>query len=85
MKIQFSGPFSKLAKELDIELERPVSLRELVSRMPPRIAVLVSSGDVTDEEISAHVFFIRKGRLLRLDDTVGQEDIVEVALPATGG
>jgi len=36
-------------------------------------------------ELYAHIAFIRKGRVLQLDEAITDEEVLDVLLPATGG
>lgn len=87
MRIRFIGPFEKLAgKEMALELERPITLRELIGCLSRRAEGFTTYTELeTDEALAAHVMFLRGGRHLRLDDRVRAEDEVDVVLPVTGG
>lgn len=87
MRFLFSDPFRKVAgDELEIALTEPVPLRTVIGRFPPDLIAMIPHGDaVTDVELWAHVMFFNKSRLLRLDDTITDDEEVKVLLPATGG
>ncbi len=87
MVIRFFGPFAALAaKESHLKLEDPITLRELIDRLSRRFSGLERYAAAADDTaLSAYVIFIRNGRHLKLADRIGDEDTVEVVLPATGG
>ncbi len=87
MRFLFSDPYRRVAgAELEFPLSLPVSLRVLISRFPPDLIAMIHYEDsVSDVELAAHAMFFNKHRLLRLDDTIGTDDVVKVLLPATGG
>ena len=87
MVIRFFGPFAALAaKESQLKLEVPITLRELIDRLSSRFSGFKAyAGAEDDTELSAYVIFIRNGRHLKLTDNIADEDTVEVVLPATGG
>lgn len=87
MRFLFSDPFARVAgKELEINLSHPVSLRDLVGRLPPELVRTIHHEDsISDVELCAHVMFFNKVRLLRLDDFINDDDIVSVMLPPSGG
>ncbi len=87
MRFLFGEPFNKVAgKELEFPLSSPATLRELIERYPPDLIKMVHRDhSVSDVELSAHVMFFNKTRLLRLDDMIDNDETVQVVLPATGG
>lgn len=87
MRFLLSNPFTKVAgKELELPLSHPVSLRELIGRLPSELVKMIHHGDsISDVELCAHVMFFNKVRLLRLDDFINDADIVRVMLPPSGG
>ena len=87
MLIRFSGPFENLAgREIHLTLPEPVTLRTLIDRLSGRCeGFRVYAQKQTDVELYAHIAFIRKGRVLQLDEAVTDEEVLDVLLPATGG
>jgi hypothetical protein len=87
MRIRFHGPFESLAeKEARIDLDGPVSVRELLGLVCRRYEAMSRyTGIRTDADLSAHLVFLREGRFLRLSDPVQDGDLIEILLPATGG
>ena len=87
MLIRLFGPFEKLAgKEITLELERPMTLRELIGRLSTRFPGFALYAEKTnDAELSAHVAFVKDGRVLKLEDRVEKGDTLQVLLPVTGG
>ena len=87
MVIRFFGPFAQLAaKESLLELEGPITLKELIARLSDRFRGFEAyAGAAEDTELAAYVIFIRNGRHLKLTDRITDEDTIEVVLPATGG
>jgi hypothetical protein len=87
MRFLFSDPFRKVAgKELQFSLPCPVSLRQLIDRLPPDLIAMIPHGDgLTDVELWAHVMFFNQVRLLKLDDMIENDEEIKVLLPATGG
>jgi len=87
MRFLFSDPFIKVAgKELEFPISSPVSLRALIGRFPPELIKMIHHDHaVSDVELCAHVMFFNKVRLLRLDDTIDNDETIKVLLPATGG
>ena len=87
MWVRFSAPFDEWAgREIRIRLDEPLALRKLILRLSERVAGLPSCTEKqTDADLNAHIAFIRKGRTLKLEEVVYDEDVLEVLLPATGG
>jgi hypothetical protein len=87
MRFLFSDPFiNVVGKELEFSISSPVSLRALICRFPPDLIKMIHHDhSVSDVELSAHVMFFNKARLLRLDDMIDNNEIIKVLLPATGG
>ncbi len=87
MRFLFSDPFIKVAgKDLEFSISSPASLRALIGRFPPDLAKMIHhENSVSDVELWAHVMFFNKARLLRLDDTIDNDETIRVLLPATGG
>ena len=87
MLIRFSGPFEKLAgQEIHLTLPEPVTLRTLIARLSGRCdGFRAYAQKQTDVDLYAHIAFIRKGRALKLDEAVTDEEELDVLLPATGG
>ncbi len=87
MKVRLLGPFDKaLQGELRLPTEGALTLRELVRELSARSETFRSLEKAAgDAELGAHVNFVCRGRLLRLDDRIEQDDTVYVMLPVTGG
>jgi len=87
MILRFLGPFKELSqKEISIVLERPITLGELVELLSQRYEGFRSYAEKkNDLDLSAHLAFIQKGRILKLADLLQDDDLLEVVLPATGG
>jgi len=87
MLIRFIGPFERMAeREKLIDLGGPLSVRELLGLLATRYEGMVNyAGIGTDADLSAHLVFVRNGKILRLSDSVEDEDVLQIMLPATGG
>ena len=88
MKLRFFGPFaSSIGKEATFDLEEDTAFRDIVFMLCDRYDVLSPYlADVRgDEELSYRIVFLRKGMPLKLDDTVRNDDTIQVLLPVTGG
>jgi molybdopterin converting factor small subunit len=88
MQIRFFKPFSELAggEEIRLVLENPISVRELWGRLereiPPLQRFVKKEGD---EVQSFFAVIVRGDEILKLDDTVGNEDVVKILPPISGG
>jgi hypothetical protein len=87
MRIHFHGPFESLAeKETRIDLDRPVSVGELLGLICRRYEAMSRYAGIRDDaDLSAHLVFLRDGQFLRLSDWVQDGDLIRILLPATGG
>jgi len=87
MRIRFHGPFERLAgREVQMDVEGSVTLRQLLGYLADRFAgFALYTAKTTDEDLSAHVMFVRKGKHLKLGDTIENDDTLNVYLPVTGG
>lgn len=87
MRILFFGHFEKLfGKELHLHMKRTIILQELINQLSsqyPGFAYFAEKK--TDVDLSAHVMFLKDGRPLRLIDSIKNDDIVQVLIPAMGG
>jgi len=85
--IRFWGPFESLAeRDAQIDLGGPVSIRELLTLLASRYEGMAKyAGIGTDADLSAHLVFVRSGKILRMSDSVADGDVVQILLPATGG
>lgn len=86
MLIRFFGPFKGFDKELELDIDGCIILRDLVSQIAeqaPGFSKYVAME--TDAELSAHISFIQGGRQLRLDDTVENDKRIDIVLPVIGG
>ena len=88
MQIRFFKPFSELAgaEEIRLVLENPISVRELWGRLereiPPLQRFVKKEGD---EVQSFFAVIVRGDEILKLDDTVRNEDVVKILPPISGG
>jgi hypothetical protein len=87
MRIRFSAPFDEGAgREIQVRLDEPLALRTLLVRLSEQVAGLRSCAEnPTDADLYAHMAFIRKGRTLKWEELVDDEDVLDCVLPATGG
>lgn len=88
MKFVFSEPYAgRIGKELCFELKEPLKLRALVSMWPEKLLsdTLFGPGGLLEDRLLSHFFFFRDGRKMSLDETIQNEDVVNVMLAATGG
>jgi len=87
MIVRFFGPFESLTeREARIDLGGPMSIRELLGLLASRYEGMAKySGIDTDADLSAHLVFVRRGKILRLSDPVEDGDVLQILLPATGG
>jgi hypothetical protein len=88
MVFEFSEPFSSSLgrRELRVDIAEPSRLSELVARLPDEILRVVAGHDPRSEDaLLARALFFRDGRLIRLDESVANSDIIKVMLAATGG
>lgn len=88
MKIRFFKPFVELSgkEELEIPLEKPIEVKELLDRIQRRIP---SFGPYVrkegDEILRFHVVLVRGNEILRLKDRVQENDVIKVLPPISGG
>ncbi len=87
MIVRFFGPFDRMAeKEARMDLEQPISLRDLLCSFRSRYPGLAPYLDEeTDLGLSAHIAFIRNGKPVKLDDIIEDGDTLDAFLPVTGG
>jgi hypothetical protein len=87
MILFFLGPFEKLAgPKLSLELDSRLTLRELIMFLAKRFPDFKAYSEMdSDHELSAHISFLSKGKILRLNDTVQNDDTLHILLPVTGG
>ncbi len=89
MIIRFLAPFAEElgAGECSIELQRPKTLEELLGLLADRHAGFrkyISRGD-RDNNYRHSFVCIRGGRMLKLQDTVENDDTIEIIAPIMGG
>ena len=88
MQLVFSSAFRKKT-ELDgltVPLERPMTLKEILKFSARQCAFLKKYTAMEDEAaVSAHLLFVRSGRVLHLSDLIEDGDVVKLLLPVTGG
>ena len=88
MKIRFFGPFADaIGKEAVIDLKQDTAFRDIIDMLRDRYDVLSPylSDVKSDEELSYRIVFLKKGMPLKLDETVRNDDTIQVLLPVTGG
>jgi hypothetical protein len=87
MLIRFLGPFESLAeREAEVRLESPMRVDELIGLLSRRYPAMARyAGIRTDADLSAHLVFVKEGKLLRVSDLVEDRDCLQILLPATGG
>ena len=87
MLVRFHGPFEKIAeKEVKIEVKEPIHFRQLLQRLVSSYPKLpFHNVNATDAELSTSVVFVRNGGPIKLGDSVGDADIVDIFIPLTGG
>ena len=87
MTFKFFGSLKSIVGEqLEIELEHPVTLRELLRALPDQLSRLIPYGEkTTDAQLLANLSFFRGNQLLRIDDPIETDDTILVLLPPTGG
>ena len=88
MQIRFFKPFSEIAggEEICLVLENPISVKELWGRLereiPPLQRFVKREGD---EVQNFFAVIVRGDEILKLDDTVRNEDVVKILPPISGG
>ena len=87
MLFKFFGSLKAMAGEqLEVELEHPVTLRELLASLPEQLGPFIPYGEkTTDAQLLANLSFFRGSHLLRIDEKIETDDTILVFLPATGG
>lgn len=87
MRIHFSAPFDVQAiREVELELASALTLQALIVRLAEQVPGLSGYGEMAgDADLLTHIAFIRRGQILKWEETVYDEDVLEVVLPATGG
>lgn len=87
MRFEFFGILKQMVgPSLDIALERPVRLRELLGPLSDRLEKMVPYGtETTEAQLMANLSFFQDGRMLGIDDLISRDDIITVMLPPTGG
>ena len=68
MIVRFLGPFENLAeREARIDLRGPLSVQELLGLIASRYPGMARYGGIRrDADLSAHLVFVRNGKLLAL-------------------
>ena len=87
MNFKFFGSLKSIAGEqIEIELEQPSTLRELLSALPAQLGRLIPYGEkTTDAQLLANLSFFKGNQLMRIDDPIETDDTILVLLPPTGG
>jgi MoaD family protein len=88
MQIRFFKPFDEItgAGEVHLHLEKSVSVRELldlVEKKFPSFGRYVRKEG--DEVQNFFVILVRGDEILKLNDAVGDEDVIKVLPPISGG
>ena len=88
MKVRFFKPFIELSgkEEMSFPLKEPVSVKELLeiieTHVPSFKPYVRKEGD---EILSYHVILVRGDEILKLKDTVNDQDLVKILPPISGG
>lgn len=87
MYFKFFGALKSIAgDQLEIELNHPVTLRELLGALPDQVGRLIPYGErSTDAQLLSNLSFFRGNQLLHIDDPIETGDTIIVLLPPTGG
>jgi len=87
VNFKFFGPLKSMAGEqLEVKLEHPVTLRELLGMLPQQLDRLIPYGEkTTDAQLLANLSFFKDNHMVRIDDPIETDDTILVFLPPTGG
>ena len=87
MIFQLSESFSSIfKKKIQIDIAQTLPLRRLIEKLPGELFEFVPDWrEAADDQLSAHILFIRNGHLMKLDDPVDNGDKIKMMLPMTGG
>ena len=88
MEIRFGKPFDEISGTdlIRFEIPQPIPVRELLKRVvaaAPSFKPYVKKEG--DEVQNFFAVLVREGELLKMDDLVGNEDVVKVFPPISGG
>ncbi len=89
MRIKFYGPFNeRIGKnEVEFSIEGEITLSQFSKRLVDRFPVLREflTGNRSFEILNSIFFVARKGAILGPEDTVKDEDEIEIMAPVDGG
>jgi len=88
MEFRFFKPFDDIAGAAAIRLEilDPTSVRGLLRRLETEVPAFKPYVKKEGDEIqNSFAVLVRNGEILKLDDLVGDEDVVKVLPPISGG
>lgn len=87
MRFEFFGFLKRMAgSQLQVALEEPVLLRDLLGPLSTRLGKFVPYGpETTEAQLMSNLSFFRDGRMLRIEDRIDTDDTILVYLPPTGG
>lgn len=88
MEVRFFKPFDEIAgtDSFRLEILKPIKVRDLLKRV--EAAIPAFNPYVKKEGDEVQNFFavlVKDGEILKLDDTVKDEDVVKVLPPISGG
>ncbi len=88
MKIRFFKPFDELSgrDEIDLDLKGPVNVKEalgMIEKEVPSFRRFLHKEK--DEVLNFFVVLVRGDEILKLNDTLQDQDIVKVLPPISGG
>jgi len=90
MIIRFFGPFNKIVQEeIQITLKEPIKLKDLLgylsSTYPDFHNYINKRADGNLSNLLEHIAFIRNGELLKLNNTIEDNDTLNGVLAIYGG
>jgi molybdopterin converting factor small subunit len=88
MQIRFFKPFDDIAGTDAIQLKifRPTSVRDILKRMEREIPSFGPYVKKEGDEVQNYfMVLVRGGEILKLEDLVGDEDVIKVFPPISGG
>jgi hypothetical protein len=87
MRVKWFPPFDRyFGKISEIDLDRPILLREMLLKLRREEPAMGPYAKFQDGDRQAHGLMVwRKGQVLALDDTLHQDDELEVIIMVAGG
>jgi len=88
MQVRFFKPFDELAGkgEIRIEVDRPILVRDLLGLLAKQIPSFKRYVKKENDEVqSFFAIFVRGDEILKMDDRVGDDDVIKVLPPLSGG